>query len=473
VSGVPPEAVAWSAADTDLYAERRSLVSWELLLAGIVGLVFLVPIKRYAMPGDLPFGLEPYRVVVAAVVLAWLAALLVDPRVRLRRSCLDLPLLAFAGSALASVAVNPASLDVGEAEVIKQTLFLLSFVLLYFLIVSVVRSEAQVIFLVKVLVLAGGVVGALAIVESSTGYNVFNHLGSIPLLTLTAVPDLDVRGTALRAYASAQHPIALGAVLVMVIPLSAALVRATGRVRWWVPAWLLGLGAVSSVSRTAVLMLGTVLLVGSWMRPRETVRLWAALVPAALLVYLFVPTALQSLEQAFAPEGGLIAEQHGAAGRKGSGRLADVAPALDEFSRKPLLGQGYGSRDVEDEHQTIPILDNQWLGTLLETGLLGLLGLVWLLLRFLRRCARAARRDGAARGSLLAAFATATAAYGVGMLTFDSFSFIQVTFVFFIVLGLGSALLGIRPDSTESESPGAGRASRAAGRGGGERAADL
>jgi hypothetical protein len=42
---------------------------------------------------------------------------------------------------------------------------------------------------------------------------------------------------------------------------------------------------------------------------------------------------------------------------------------------------------------------------------------------------------------MLAASAASVTAYGVGMFTYDSFSFIQVTFLFFIVLGLGVATL--------------------------------
>lgn len=423
-----------------------------MLLAGIVLIVFLVPIKRYALPGSLPFGLEPYRLIVAAVVLVWVAALLVDPRVQLRRSWLDVPLLAFAASALLSVAANPANLAHGQAEMIKQTLFLLSFVLLYFVIVSVVQLENHVVFIAKVLVLAGAVVGAFAVVESTTGLNVFNHLGGSPFLQLTAIPDSDLRGTAVRVYASAQHPIALGAVLVMLIPLAAALARITRRARWWVPAAGLALGAVASVSRTAMVMLAVVLVAGLWIRPRETVRLWLALIPAVLLLQLFVPGSLDSLKEAFLPEEGLAAEQQGAAGTRGSGRLADVSPALEEFAQKPVFGQGYGSRDVEDKAQTIPILDNEWLGTMLETGAVGALSLIWIFARFLRRTSAEARRDDTPRGSLLAAFAAAVAAYGVGMLTFDAFSFIQITFVLFILLGLGSALLAMTPAQDQKRS---------------------
>ena len=41
----------------------------------------------------------------------------------------------------------------------------------------------------------------------------------------------------------------------------------------------------------------------------------------------------------------------------------------------------------------------------------------------------------------MAALAASLAAFAVGMLTFDAFSFIQVTFLAFILLGLGGVML--------------------------------
>ena len=49
------------------------------------------------------------------------------------------------------------------------------------------------------------------------------------------------------------------------------------------------------------------------------------------------------------------------------------------------------------------------------------------------------RHDDSARGWFLAAVCASVAAYGVSMFFFDATSFIQVTFLFFILLGLGSA----------------------------------
>jgi hypothetical protein len=58
-----------------------------------------------------------------------------------------------------------------------------------------------------------------------------------------------------------------------------------------------------------------------------------------------------------------------------------------------------------------------------------------------RRFGKEAKRDDSARGWLLAAVAASTAAFAVGMLTYDAFSFIQVTFLLFIMVGIGASLL--------------------------------
>jgi len=70
-------------------------------------------------------------------------------------------------------------------------------------------------------------------------------------------------------------------------------------------------------------------------------------------------------------------------------------------------------------------------------------GWLWLVGRAIRRLALAAKQDLSMRGWLLAALAASVTTYTVGMLTFDAFAFIQVTFLFFMLLGLGAAALRI------------------------------
>ena len=125
-------------------------------------------------------------------------------------------------------------------------------------------------------------------------------------------------------------------------------------------------------------------------------------------------------------------------GWEGSGRLADLGPALHEAKKTLLLGQGFGTRIVDDgPKKNAHILDDQWLQTLLETGVLGVFAWAWLIVRSSRRSFAAARRTAGLDRLLFGAIAGSTAAFGVGMLFYDAFSFIQVTFVLFVLLALG------------------------------------
>lgn len=423
----------------------RTLLSWRALLTLMFLVVLLIPIRRYTLPSSLPFHLEPYRLLAAFLAVGWLTCLLIDRRVRLRGTPIDAPLLCFYFVVLLSLIVNPARVRSVEPDVVKKLMFFASFFIIYYLISSVVRKSSDVDGLVAVLAGAGALVAIAAMVESRTGYNVFNHLRTVvPFLHEQNVPTPTVRGARLRAYGSSQHPIALGAVLVMLIPLALYRAHALRKRFWWGVTAVITLGALSTVSRTAVVMLGVVVLVYLLLRTEQTKRLWPLLIPALAVVHVALPGTIGTLKASLFPQGGLIAEQRDA--NIGSGRIATLGPALDsEWAPNPILGEGFATRVTKpDENVPVangPILDDQWLGILLETGVLGTAALVWLIARFLRQTGTAGKHDASPRGWLLVGITASTAAYAVGMFTYDAFSFIQVTFMFFVLMGLGSAVL--------------------------------
>ena len=434
---------------------HRSLLRWQALLNALIVVIFFIPIRRYALPGGLPFQLEPYRILIAFIAAGWIASLLVDPRVRLRRSNFDAPLLAVAMSILASVVWNHSRINAlgVQSEVTKRLTFFLSFFLIVYLFASVVRTYAALDAIARTLVAAGGFLALTALVESVTHYNVFNHLqGNVPLLKFQGLPyslvAQDVRGARLRVYASSEHPIALGALFAMLIPLAVYVARTRGR-RWWPIVSLLFLGSLATVSRTAIVMLIVIALMYVWLRRREVRRLWPLILPALVVVHIALPGMIGSLSQSFFPKGGLIQEQRQGANTRGSGRVADIGPALSEWSKDPLFGEGFGSR-VTDKKTThnASILDDQWLGTLLEVGFVGILAWIWLFVRFVRRLAHVAKQDQTERGWLALALAAGPCAYAVGMATYDAMSFVQVTVLLFILFGLGGAFLSIpsRPE---------------------------
>jgi O-antigen ligase len=342
---------------------------------------------------------------------------------------------------------------------VKTLTFFGSFLILFFLVVSVVRTYADIHSIVHTIVVCATIVAFFGLIESRTHFNIFNHLHPLlpglqfqdPAYTAGLTPDYLNRSGVERIYASSAHPIELSAVLVMVIPLATYLKRATGQRRWVVAAVLLALATLATLSRTGFLMMLVTLLVFLWLRPVETRRLWPWLVPVVLASAIAVPHTLSSLYSAFFPKGGLIAQQDQRnVGSNDGGRLADVGPSLREYEQHPFLGEGFGTRISQRlgvlegrVTTTARILDDQWLGSLLETGAIGFVALVWLFLRPIRRLARKAKGDDGPEGWLAAALTASLTSFAISMLTFDAFGFVQVTILTFLLLAIGASLLNL------------------------------
>ena len=422
------------------------LLAWRTLLVATLFVILFVPIRRYALPGNLPFQLEAYRVLIAFVTCVWLAALLIDPRVRLQRSAMDGPLVAvFTVSAL-SIAVNVGRItdDGLTSDATKQLTFLASFLALFFLLSGLMRRRVEIDFLLVVLVLGGCIVSAFSLVELRTGLNVFNHLElALPFLQQTQDSVVAARGGYVRVVASSQHPIALGAMFVLLIPIALYLFKARGQRLWLAAAAMLALGTMATGSRTAIVMLLAIGLVYLMVKTRETIRFWPAVIPLAIVIHFAMPGVMGSLYKSFFPQGGLIAEQADAG--VGSSRVTSFGPALDQVEQQPLLGSGFGARSFFGEGANSFIVDDQWLSTAMETGVLGVLAWLWLFVRFLRRSFRHAREETGSESWFFTAMSASVLAFAVGMLTYDAFSFVQSTLILFVILGLGCARMGERP----------------------------
>jgi hypothetical protein len=431
-----------------LLAGVTFLARWDVLLAGLVGIVLFVPIKRYKLPGNLPFDLELYRIVIAFIVVVWVMSLLVDRRVVLRRTFLDVPLIAIGFAMLGSFLTNLGRIsgqdqDPGVStnlsladEVTKAVLLFVSIIVVFYLVASLIDSHVMLHRVVTVLVVGSTVVAVFAIVEARTQFNIFNHVSAVlPFLSYDGSIAGEIsRGGVNRVYASAQSPIALGALFVMVIPLALYLLNVTHRRIWWGVIAILGLGALSSLSRTGVVMSLVVVVAFCVLRLDQVKRFLPLIVPALVVVHFALPGAIGGYRQAFFPSQGIVEDQTVGQGRVSSERLD---PQFAAIRNQPFFGVGYGTRLTDGPNQNAFILDDQWLGTTVETGILGMAAWVWFFLRFVRKTGGAALRDPTPRGLLLTGLAAAMAAFAVSMLTYDTFSFIQVTVVMFILAAIG------------------------------------
>ena len=345
VFGVGMETIApLAAVGAVLAAWHQALFRWPAVVALLISIILFVPIGRYSIPVNLPFGLELYRVAVAFVLAGWAAALLVDPRVRLRRGPFQVPLLIIVCATLGSDVVNIGRVIPLQSAVLKSITFSLSFVLLYYLIVSVVGSRLTVERVTKFLVSGVAVVASFAIVEQRTSFNVFDHVTTVlPFLQFDGPLEVE-RDSLIRSIASSQHPIALGVLFAMTVPIGLALAFGSGR-RWAIPTGVILVGVMASASRSPiiVLLVGAVVIV--WLRPREARRLLPLLIPLIIVVKLALPGSIATVKNAFFPAGGLIAEQAQLAREAdpllAGGRVRILGPSLREASGRPLLGQGF------------------------------------------------------------------------------------------------------------------------------------
>ncbi len=424
------------------------LLKWRNVFALLLVVILFIPIRHYTLSGSVGFQLEPYRLVVLVILLFWVTSLLIDRRVRLQRTGFEGPLTAIVVVTVASILVNTGRIhELGVQSIVtKKLTFFLSFIVIVYFIASVIRTRKDIDFVIRLIVIGGAILSFFALVEFNTGFNLFDHIGRVfPLLRVqeTGFHSLEVRGGKARVYGSGQHPIAYGAFLLMLVPLAIYLARRTGTRLWWTAAALIVLGSLATVSRTGILMILVLIFMYARLFPAFTKRLWPLLVPALVIIHIALPGSLGTIKESFLPKGGLIKEQQGAKGTRGSGRVADLGPGLSQAMQTPLLGQGYGSRVVDiGPLQNAPILDDQWLETVLETGFLGVAVWLWLFVAFVRRMMRRAREDiDAPDAWLYAALGSSVASFAFGILFYDAFSFIQVTFFAFVLIALGAMLL--------------------------------
>jgi hypothetical protein len=432
----------------------KVLASWPRLIAGLLLVVMLIPIDRYTVAGgSLPFQLEPYRIVLAVLILGWIASLLVDNRVQIRKTGFEGPLGLIVFATLGSELANPSRVSSLSSYVLKAVWFFLFFLAFVYLGVSLIRSRAVLERLLTLLVGAGCFVAVDAVLQRRLGFDVFDHLKTlIPILSYTPVATGSRQGYT-QAVASSSHPLELTVVMTMLIPLAIYLGVSRRQKLWFAGAALLLLGMLSTGERTAVVGLMGVVIVGLWLRRKQTLSLWPLLIPGIILVELADPGALGALKAELFPAGGIIAEQqHQVLHSKLTygNRLAQIGPTITEWSHhNPLFGEGYGTRvtGYDVKFTNAPILDDQWLDTLLETGLLGVVGWIWLFARVIRRLgARAKLETESNEGWLAWALAASTLVFALAMATFDAFSFTQGTFLMFTIITFAAVALQLPRD---------------------------
>ena len=439
------------------------VLTWRTGIVVLILVIWLIPIRNYRLPVDLPFGLEVYRLIIMALTLTWLAAAIARGGT-IRAGGHGRAAFLLGATTIAALVVNIGTIrDAGlQTEALKSVSVSLSFLLAFVLVCTTIETMADVNAVIIAIVLGGSIVAIAAIYESRSLHNYFNDLGDwIPFLDYQGHGAEATRASRLRVRASAQHPIALGAALAMCVPFALYLARrAATRGRFWLwvlLAFVLLTGSLSTLSRTVVVMLVAMTALALWIRRRAVLRLWPLLIAVPLLVPLIAPGTLRTLYAALRPSEGLVAEQEARAGGQGSGRIADLEPGLRLWLESPVLGPGPGTSFTRDGTTTLDpsarrrldedpanpaakagiIFDNQYMFSLVTVGLVGLAAVIWFVWGAVVKLTRAARQRMDETGDMLAACAVSSIGFAVGMFTYDTFAFVQVTLIFFVIAALG------------------------------------
>jgi len=279
------------------------------------------------------------------------------------------------------------------------------------------------------LVIAAGIIAIFGLIQYATK-QIFVDRIQIP--GLTAGPagwGLVVRNGFVRPSGTSTHPIEYGVVLTMILPLAITYALKSPTKRWLYRALLCAItfAVFLSISRSAILCAaaGIIVLAIAWSNATR-VRAIAFTLVIGAVIYLTVPGMLGALTGLFTGS----AEDPSIASRTGSYNLASQF-----ISTNPLLGRGFGT--------FLPkywILDNGYLGILIEGGILGFSGLVTLIVTA-GFAAKRARRMAVSEfeRDIAQALIASIAAGACGLAFFDTFGFPQSAGCFFLLLGLAGA----------------------------------
>ena len=240
------------------------------------------------------------------------------------------------------------------------------------------------------------------------------------------------RGGLNRVAGTAIHPIELGVVAAMLLPIAVYLgIWDTDRRprRRWAPAVLIALAIPVSVSRSAILALVVALAVLVVLMPaRQRVGALCAAPFAVVGVFMTAHGLIGTLVSFF---------EAGKADGSVATRIEDYSMVEELVQQAPWFGRGGGTYIADN---AIDILDNQFLQTAVELGLVGVVALAaYFLVPPL--AALVARRHSAdpELQLLCAALAGSALAAGVCSFTFDSLSFPMFASVHALLIGIVGA----------------------------------
>lgn len=229
------------------------------------------------------------------------------------------------------------------------------------------RDRERFMVLLRRISWLGGLYALLGLVQFATDQN-FVNLIDIPGLGSSGTGGVDSRGGFVRPESTARHTLEYASVLTVVLPIALTLAmheRSKSFAARWLPTTLLSLAAVLSVTRSALLGLAMVLLilVPTW-EPKVRRIAFIIMAIGAAGLYVVVPGLAGTILGMFSGSDPSI-----------DSRTSSYASIGGYLQISPWIGRGLGTMSADYR-----IFDNQYIGLLLELGVIGLLAFLCMIL---------------------------------------------------------------------------------------------
>lgn len=415
------------------------------LIQAYIWVLFLIPAAlRVAPLGGVG---SPVVIFGVCLLIVW-AVTVLTPSLSMQERCgpVRAVLAVFVVTVLISYAVmhwSPIAADIARSSD-RFVITTLSFSGVALFAAEAIRTKEEILRVLRTFISGAAVMSTIALMQSRLHFDLTRYIFKLPGLSMYEPLDLvTARAGQARPAGTASHAIEFGVVVALALGFAIHCVlydREWPKSRRWAVLVLVALGIPASVSRSAILV-AAVVLISLLVGTTNAIRVRAVPIMCAFLVSVFV---------AFPGLLGTLTALVGAGTSDPSiaGRVNDYPFVTESVQASPWLGHGPGYLLTR-----IRILDNQYLLTLVELGLVGLIALsiLWGAIAVLGRGGRKRLTDegdrllgqmfaGAAMGALAAAF------------TFDALSFRMFTAVVALLLGLSGRYWCIaRQDEREAE----------------------
>ncbi|HTT93210.1 MAG TPA: O-antigen ligase family protein [Solirubrobacterales bacterium] len=423
----------------DSWPRTRRPLPW--IFALFLASIFLLPIDATQLKVHLPFSSEADRFFAAFVIVAWAITALMakrSGRLRLRPRGWATAFIVFFAIAIISLAFNFDRItNLGEWETAEKKLVLLITLVGLFAVFSVSLRVTELRAFGVLIVILASITALGTIYEEKAHDNLFYSTGST---LLSPIAEVEPAPTEAGSDPSApgrpmisgptRHALSVASILGMAVPF--AIVFAAGapslrrKLLWGALALLIIVGALITQRRSGLIVPAVAILTLFAIRPRQFLPL--------------IPVALVAIVVGFAIKGGsisVISQLTGGENKASDeGRTSDYEAVVPDVLTHPAIGRGYGTLDSQ-KVDTYRIFDNEYLGELYQTGLLGLLAFIALILTPVVIAVRyAARRDNPLRGPPALAAAAGIMGFFVAAALYDILTFPQAPYLFLFLAAM-------------------------------------